>query len=133
MLWRAFCLAFLHLIPASLLVPAYPLSVKESGPLAAFAKPLPYLGNDMGTANGSQADKNAIRTNFGVIDLGKMEHNGSPGRTLVYGSGNVAALGNTARAVALGGSMENGQPLMGVAGSQTPLPYNLRRSCAADR
>jgi len=99
MLWSAFCLALLLLITASLLVPAYSLSVKESGPLTAFSKPLPYLGNDMIT-NGSQADKNAIRTNFGVIDLGKMEHNGSPGRTLVYGSGNVAALGNTARVVA---------------------------------
>ena len=132
MLWSAFCLALLLLITASLLVPAYSLSVKESGPLTAFSKPLPYLGNDMITTNGSQADKNAIRTNFGVIDLGKMEHNGSPGRTLVYGSGNVAALGNTARVVALGGSIENGQPLMGVAVSQSPLPSNLGFSYAAD-
>ncbi len=133
MLRSVFCLALLLLITSSLLVPAYSLSVKESGPLTAFSKPLPNLeAGNMMTANGLHADKNAIRTDFGVIDLGKMEYNGSPGRTLVFGSGNIAALANSAHVVGLGGSMKNGQPLVGVAISQSPPPSNLGFSYAAD-
>jgi subtilisin family serine protease len=127
-----FCGALLLLISTSLLVPAYSISLKESGPLTAFSKSLPNLGADMITTNPLQFDKNAIRTDFGVIHLGKMEYNGDPGRTLVYGSGNVAALANRAHVVGLGGSMENGQPFMGVAVSQSPPPSNLGFSYAAD-
>ena len=133
MLGSVFCLALFLLITTSLLVPAYSLSVKESGPLTASSKSLPYLeGADFIATNGLNADKNTIRTDFGVIDLSKIEYNGSPGRTLVYGSGNVAALANSAHVVGFGGSMKNGQPLMGVAISQSPPPSNLGFSYAAD-
>lgn len=133
MLRSAFCLALLFLIAASsLLVPAYSLLPRESGPLSAL-KPMPYPeGADVVTVNGLPVDRNAIKTDFEFIDLGKLEYNGSPGRTLVYGSGNVAALGNSAQVVSLGGSVENGQPLLGVAVSQSPLPSSLGFSYAAD-
>jgi hypothetical protein len=137
MLRNAFCLALLFLITASLLVPvaAYSLPVKESGPLTSLSNksPPPYLkGDDIVTVNGLSVDKNAVKTDFGAIDLGKIEYNGNVGRTLIYGSGNIAALGKSAHVVSLGGSTQNGQPLLGVAVSQTPLPSNLGYSYAAD-
>ena len=67
----------MFLITASILVPAYSLPVRESGPLNAFSnKSLPYPeGADTVAVNGLQVDKNAIRTDFGPIDLGKLEYN----------------------------------------------------------
>ncbi len=134
MLRSVFCLALLLLITASVLVPAYSMSARESGPLSAFSsKSLPYPeGADTVAINGLQVDKNAIRTDFGSIDLGKLEYNGNVGRTLVYGSGNVVALGNSAHVVGLGGSMQHDQPLLGVAVSQSPLSLNLGFSYAVD-
>jgi hypothetical protein len=134
MLRSVFCIALLFLITASALVaPAYSL-LPESGPLTAFSnKSLPYPeGADVVTVNGLPVDRNAIKTDFELIDLGELEYNGSPGRTLVYGSGNVAALGNSAHFVGFGGSIENGQPLLGVAVSQSPLPSSLGFSYAPD-
>src|SRR5437867_5906782 len=136
MLRSPFCLTLVFLILASILVPAYSLPIKESGPLTAFSNnslPNPE-GADayMVDVNGVQVDKNAIRTDFGPIDLGKLGYNGNVGRTLVYGSGNVAALGNNAHVVGLGGSTANGQPLLGVAVSQSPLPSAPGFSYAAD-
>jgi subtilisin family serine protease len=134
MLRSAFCLTLVFLITASVLVPAYSLPVRESGPLAAFSnKSLPYQeGADTVAVNGLQVDKNAIRTDFGPIDLGKLEYNDNVGRTLIYGSGNAVALGNDAHVVGLGGSVGSGQSLLGVAVSQSPLPSNSGFSYAAD-
>lgn len=133
MLRTAFCLALLFLITASsLLASAYSLLPRESGPLTGF-RPMPYTeGADTVTINGLPVDRNAIKTDFEFIDLGELEYNGNVGRTLVYGSGNVAALGKSAHVVGLGGSMENGRPLLGVAVSQSPLPSNLGFSYAPD-
>ncbi len=134
----AFCLVLLFLITtASLAVPAaYSLPIRESGPLTSlFSKSLPYLkGDDIVTVNGLPVDKNAIKTDFGAIDLGRMEYNGNVGRTLVYGSGNIAALGKSAHVVSFGGSTQqySQQRLLGVAVSQSPLPQNLGFSYAAD-
>jgi hypothetical protein len=89
-------------------------------------------GADIVTVNGLPVDKNAIKTDFGSIDLGELEYNGNTGRTLVYGSGNVAALGSSAHVVSLGCSMKDGQPLLGVAVSESPLPSSLGFSYAAD-
>jgi subtilisin family serine protease len=94
---------------------------------------MPYPeGADVVTVNGLPVDRSAIKTDFEFIDLGELEYNGSPARTLVYGSGNVAALGSSAHVVGLGGPMENGQPLLGVAVSQSPLPSSLGFSYAPD-
>jgi hypothetical protein len=132
MLRSAFCLALLFLIVASALVtPAYSLTVKESGPLTGFSHSLPTM-HDAITVNGLSVDRSAIKTDFGAIDLGEMKYNGNPGRTLVYGSGNVAALGSSARVVGLGGSMESGQPLLAVAVSDSLLPSSLGFSYAGD-
>jgi hypothetical protein len=120
MLRSVFCLALLFLITTSaLLVPAYSLVPKESGPLTSFSgSSMPYPGGaDMMTVNGLPVDKD-MKTDFDFIDLGQLQYNGNYGRTLVYGSGNVAALGSNARVAGLGGSMQNGQPLLGVAVSQ---------------
>jgi hypothetical protein len=130
MLRSAFCLGLLFLLSASALAaPAYSLTVKESGPLTDFKLQYPQAA-DMPVI-GSPADTE-IRTDFGAIDLGEMEYNGSPGRTLIYGSGNLAALGSRAHVVGLGGSMESGQPLLGVVVSQSPLPSHPGFSYMAD-
>ena len=131
----AFCLALLFLITASaLLVPAYSLLPSESGPLTAFFnKSLPYPeGADVVDVNGLPVDRNAVKTDFDFIDLGELEYNGNVGRTLVFGSGNTAALQNSAHVTGLGGSAASGQPLLGVAVSQSPLPQNLGFSYALD-
>ena len=134
MLRSVFCLAFLFLITISMLVPGYSFPVRESGPLTAFStKSLPYPEDaDAVAVNGLRVNKDAIRTDFGPIDLGKFEYNGNVGRTLVYGSGSVLALGNNAHVVGLGGSIGNGQPLLGVAVSQSPPPSALGFSYMAD-
>jgi len=128
MLRGVFCLVLVFLITASALVaPAYSLAL-ESGPLVA--KPLPQ-GIEMPAVNGQPSNRE-VMTDFGAIDLGEIEYNGKVGRTLVFGSGNVAALGNKAHVVGFGGSMESGQPLLGLATSQSPLPANLGFSYIAD-
>jgi len=132
MLRSLFCLALLFLIAASLLVPAYSLQVRESGTLTGFKSLPPLQGADMVTINGLAVDSNLIKTDFGAIDLGEMKYNSNAGRTLVYGSGHVAALGRNTHVVGLGGSMENGQPFLGVAVSESPLPSHLGFSYAAD-
>jgi subtilisin family serine protease len=134
MLRSAFCLALLFLIATSALAaPAYSLTAKESGVLTGFSQSLPALqGVDTVTVNGLHVDRSGIKTDFGAIDLGEMKYNSNPGRTLIYGSGNIAALGSSAYVVGLGGSMESGQPLLGVAVSASPLPSNLGFSYAAD-
>ncbi|HEX2557679.1 MAG TPA: S8 family serine peptidase, partial [Nitrososphaera sp.] len=111
------------------------MSFDESGPLTSFpGKAAPHL-QDTGTGNinGFAVDKNAIKPDFGgIINLGEMKYNGNPSRALVYGSGNVGALGNSARIVGLGGSMQDGQPLLGMAVSKTPLPSNIGFSYSVD-
>ncbi|MEW6603253.1 MAG: hypothetical protein AB1351_01020, partial [Thermoproteota archaeon] len=86
MLRNAFSIALAFLITASALAaPAYSLGVKESGPLTAFRLQYPPVADMSAT----DLPSNEIRTDFGAIDLGKMEYNGNIGRTLIYGSGNA--------------------------------------------
>jgi subtilase family protein/Big-like domain-containing protein len=131
MLRGAFCLALLSMLVASALVtPVYSLIPRESGPLTAFKLQYPQA-TDMTTVNALPVDKE-IKTDYGAIEIGEMAYHGRPGRTLVYGSGNVAALGSSAHVVGLGGTMENGQPLLGFAVSQSPLPSQIGFSYLAD-
>jgi hypothetical protein len=137
MLCTLFSLALLFLIVTSaVVVPAFSLSFNESGPLTSFPiKAAPYLQSSSDTVNmyGFAVDKNAVKPDFGgFISLGELKYNGNPSRALVYGSGNVAALGSSAHVVGLGGSMQNGQPLLGMTVSNTPLPSNLGFSYSID-
>ncbi len=85
MLRTAFCLGLLFVIATSALtVPAYSLTIKESGPLMGFSQLLPALqGVNTITVNGLTVDRSAIKTDFGAIDLGEMKYNGNPRRTLI--------------------------------------------------
>jgi hypothetical protein len=136
MLRTLFSLILLFLILASAVaVPAFSLSFNESGLLTSFpGKAAPYpQGADTVNINGFVVDKNAVRPDFGgFVNLGELKYNGNPSRALVYGSGNIAALGGSAHVVGLGGSMQNGQPLLGMAVSKTPLPSNLGFSYSVD-
>lgn len=119
MLRNAFSIALAFLISASAFVaPAYSLGISESGPLTAFKLQHLQIG-DMPVVGSTSSE---VRTNFGTIDLGKIEYNGNIGRTLIYGSGNAAALNNNAHIVGFG-SAENGQ-MLGLAVSRSPLPRN---------
>jgi len=130
MLRSVFCLALLFLIAASaLVVPASSFLAKESGPLTSFIN---TEGASPVALNGLPTDNGSIRTDFQFINLGELQYNGEYGRTLVYGAGNAAALGSSARFAGFGGSMENGQPLFGVAVSKSPLPSGLGFSYAPD-
>lgn len=129
-------LLILSLISASVTVaPAYALSVSESGPLTSYLKkanPLLEGLDEVISFNGFAVDRNAIRPHLdGFIDLGVMEYNGNPSRTLVYGSGNIAGLSNSAHVIGFGGGGP-GQPLLGIAVSQSPLPSNLGFSYSTD-
>jgi hypothetical protein len=128
-------LALLFLITFSaLLAPAYSLSVRESGPLAAFSgrSNPPVQDTDRVTIGSFTVDRNSVETDFGIIDLGQLQYNGDFGRTLFYGSGNVAALSKSAQVVSIGGQAQNDQPLLGVAISKSPLPSNLGFSYSVD-
>ncbi|HEX2014727.1 MAG TPA: S8 family serine peptidase [Nitrososphaera sp.] len=117
--------------------PAYSFigSISESGPLTSLLNRSggELLGSkDIISINGFPVDRNSVRPDFGgFINLGKMEYNGSPSRTLVYGHGNVAALSKNAYVIGFGGG-GIGQPLLGVAVSESPLPTNLGFSYSTD-
>ena len=116
-------------------MPAYSLSFNESGPLTSIPNwmtPHQQPTDTTATINGIVVDRNMIQSDFGYIDVGDMEYNRNLERTLVYGSGNVAALGINAHVVGLGGSPQNSQSFLGVAVSSSPLPSNLGFSYAAD-
>ncbi|HXG07358.1 MAG TPA: S8 family serine peptidase [Nitrososphaera sp.] len=102
--------------------PAYSFRIKESGPFAHFRVQYPQVSNN-DDAPGASWVSSEVRTDFGAIKLGKLEYNGNIGRTLVYGSGNVAALSNNAHIVSFGYT-ENGQKMFGVALSKSPLLPN---------
>jgi len=96
MLRTVLALIILSLISASVTVaPAYSLSISESGPLTSYlkkAKPLLEGSDQVISINGFAVDRNTIRQDFeGFIDLGVLEYNGNPSRTLVYGSGMLRA------------------------------------------
>lgn len=135
MLRTVIALIIISLISASVTVaPAYSLSISESGPLTNYLKkanPLLQASDQVISVNGFPVDRSSIRQDFGVLDFGTMEYNGNPSRTLVYGSGNVAALSNSAHFIGFGGGRA-GEPLLGVAVSQSPLPSNLGFSYSAD-
>jgi hypothetical protein len=85
----------------------------------------------MVSVNGFPVDRNAIKTDFGFINLGDMPYNGKHSRTLVHGSGNTAALADNSHLISLGGGGPS-EPFLGVAVSQSPLPSNLGFSYSAD-
>jgi hypothetical protein len=107
------------------IAPAYSLPATdsasvESGPQVYQFEQLPSL--DAVHIYGFTVPKSAIRSDFGAIHLGDLGYNGNPGRTLVFGKGDVGLLAGNAHVVGLGGGMEKGTPFMGVAMSQAPLP-----------
>ncbi|HJS82579.1 MAG TPA: hypothetical protein VJ742_07055, partial [Nitrososphaera sp.] len=88
-----FSVALLVVLVASAAIPAFSLSPSmESGPLTSLKNKvqIPPEG-DMVSVNGFPVDRNAIKTDFGFINLGDMPYNGKHSRTLVHGSGNTAA------------------------------------------
>lgn len=123
------------MLGSSPLMPAYSLSFNEAGPLTSIPNwmtPFQQRSDSTATINGIVVDRNLIQSDFGYVDLGDVGYNGNLGRTLVYGSGNIAALGRNAHVVGLGGSLQNSQSFLGVAVSSSPLPSNLGFSYAAD-
>jgi subtilase family protein len=130
-----FTFALILLIAASSVIPAYSLSFNESGPLTSipnWMKPYQQGLDTTATINGIAFDKSMIQSDFGFINLGDLEHNRDLGRTLVYGSGDIQALGRNVHVVGLGGSLQNSHSFLGVAVSSSPLPSNLGFSYAAD-
>ncbi|MEP0826626.1 MAG: S8 family serine peptidase, partial [Nitrososphaera sp.] len=121
MLRNAFSIGLALIIIASstFVAPAYSLGVRESGPLTTLGLQYPQTAHN-DDVSGAGSTTNVIRTDFGAINLGKMEYNGNIGRTLIYGAGNSAALGNNVQVVSFG-STENGQQMLGVALSKSPL------------
>ncbi|MGH9993124.1 MAG: S8 family serine peptidase, partial [Nitrososphaera sp.] len=109
-------------------------SINESGPLTSYLERSEsnLLGADIINFNGFAVDKNSVKPDFGgIIDMGEMKYNGKPSRTLVYGSGNAAALSANARVIGLGGGGP-GQPVLGIAVSESPLPSDIGFSYSAD-
>jgi hypothetical protein len=92
---------------------------------------MPRPQGDTVNINGVPVERSAIRSDFGAINLGKLDYNGNIGRTLVWGSGDAAALAGN-RVIGLGGSMQPGQPLLAVTVSQSPLPFMPGFSSAPD-
>ncbi len=136
MLRTVLALLILSLISASAAVaPVYSLSISESGPLTSYlkkAKALLEVSDQVINVNGFPVDRGLITQDFGgILDLGKMEYNGNPSRTLVYGTGNVAGLSKSGQFIGFGGGAA-GQPLLGISVSQSPLPSNLGFSYSAD-
>ncbi|MGI0036783.1 MAG: hypothetical protein ACRD99_00305, partial [Nitrososphaera sp.] len=133
MLRTFFSFALAFVIVASAASPAFSLSPSmESGPLTAVRNKsqFPQEG-EMINFHGFPVDKNSIRSDFGPINLGDLPYNGKHSRTLVYGSGDTAALAGSAHMIGFGGGGQS-QPLLGVAVSQSPLPTDLGFSYAAD-
>ncbi len=115
------------LVMSVFVAPAYSLPASfedstpvESGPHVYQFEQLPSL--DAVNIYGFTVPKSAIRSDFGAINLGDLQYNGNPGRTLVFGKGDVGVLAGNAHVVGLGGGMEKDAPFMGVAVSQAPLP-----------
>ncbi|MGI0024036.1 MAG: S8 family serine peptidase, partial [Nitrososphaera sp.] len=109
-------------------------SINESGPLTSYLERSEsnLQGADIINFNGFAVDKNSVKPDFGgIIDMGEMKYNGKPSRTLVYGSGNAAALSANARVIGLGGGGP-GQPVLGIAVSESPLPSDIGFSYSAD-
>jgi subtilisin family serine protease len=71
---------------------------------------------------GHSVPRNAIRSDFGSINLGKLQYNGNLGRTLVLGSGDPRALSG-AHVIGIGGSSVQG-PFLGIAFSKNPIAQN---------
>jgi subtilisin family serine protease len=141
MLRTVFTAALVLLVIASAATtPAYSLAgaVTEAGPLTSYldrAAPRLQSAEDVINIHGFAVDKKSAQPDFGgIIDLGELRYNGNPSRTLVYGSGNLAALSSNAHVIGFGGGSSTGasQPLLGVAVSESPLPSNLGFSYATD-
>lgn len=135
-------------IAVSLVAPAYSLpashqavmsGLAESRPLTSLPPPpslsstqLPAL--DAVDLYGYKVPRGAIHSDFGAIKFGDelLRYNGNPSRTLVFGAGNIGALAQSAQVVGLGGNAANGQPFLGVALSQNPLPAATGLTYAPD-
>lgn len=105
----------------------------ESRPLTSLpSTQLPAL--DAVDIYGYKVPRGAIHANFGNIRLSDdlLHYNGNPSRTLVFGAGDVSAIAADAHVVGLGGRAANGQPFLGVALSQNPLPAATGLTYASD-
>ncbi|WP_337862396.1 S8 family serine peptidase [Nitrososphaera sp.] len=112
----------------------------ESRPLTSLVLPpsthsLSAAGPDAVSIFGYAVPRDAIKSDFGAIDLGSglAQYNGSPRRTLVFGPGNpgaIATAGSNVHLVGLGSSPSGG--FLGVAMSKNPLPPGTGFSYAAD-
>lgn len=127
------------MLAASLAVPAYSLPVNlaavssgaaESRPLTSLP-PTQLPAADNIDIFGQTVPRSAIQTDFEHIDVGSepLLYNGNSGRTLVFGDGDLAALGGSARVAGLG---QNDGSFLGVALSQNPLPSGTGFAYAQD-
>lgn len=111
----------LALLASALVSPAYPYGLPESSrPLHLLPK---VPAADTVNIFGHDVPRSAIRSDFGAINLGDelLQYNGSPGRTLVFGAGDLAPIAGNAHIVGLGGQASGG-PFLGYAVSKNPLP-----------
>ncbi len=128
-------LVLVILMLGSIASPSFSLPLSsESGPLSSLRSSsqdqFPDSGNTV-SIHGFRADKSAVTSDFGFINLGDMPYNGEHSRTLVYGSGNTEALASSAHVIGFGGGGQS-QPMLGVAVSKSPLPSNLGFSYSTD-
>ena len=132
MLRVLFTFALVFLILGSIAYPAFSLPhFAESGPLTAARHRDVGALTDAFEFHGIKVSKDAVTSDFGYIDLGDLAFNGEPSRTLVYGSGNAAALASSARVIGLGGGGQS-QPTLVIAISDSPLPSDLGFSYSPD-
>jgi hypothetical protein len=118
-----FSVTLILLIVASAIAPAKlpawattAATFNESGlikPDAAYVGPA--YGPDTVSVDGFTVDRNSIRSNFGFLDLGHLQYNGNPARTLLYGQLDPGLAAQGAHIVELGGSTERGSPFLGLA------------------
>ena len=127
-------------LAVSLAAPAYSLPVNpgavssgaaESRPLTSLPPPTQLPALDTVDIFGHMVPRSAIRSDFGHVNLGNdlLRYNGSPGRTLVFGKGNLASVAGSAHVVGLG---QSGGSFLGVAHSQNPLPSGTGFTYAPD-
>lgn len=135
---RILSVVLVAMLAASLGAPAYSLPVSPSALSSGAAESRPLMSLpptqlpafDTVDIFGYTVPRSAIRTDFGHISLGdELRYNGSPGRTLVFGSGNPSALGSDAYIVGIG---RGSNSFLGIAYSQNPLPSTTGFTYAPD-
>lgn len=136
---RILPVVFAAVLLTSLVTPAYsvPINPNAVSSGAAESRPLTSLPTTQLSAadtvdiHGYTIPRSAIRSDFGHFNLGEelLRYNGSPGRSLVFGSGKPSSLASSAHVVGLG---KGGDSFLGVAYSQNPLPSGTGFTYAPD-